>query len=617
MCGIAGYSGRGTGFDIEAAISAMKHRGPDARGLWRDERGDGTRTAFGHARLSIIDLSDAANQPFVDADGERVIVFNGEIYNHNAMRDELRALGARFRTRSDTEVLLHAWAHWGEGCLPKLDGMFAFVVHDRRDGSLVMARDPYGIKPLYYRADPHDGLAFASEIRALAALTGRHFEPDPDCFAEFLLNGFLYEPTTGLLGVSKLPPGGIARWRPGAPALEVRRWDDPLRAAHGDVEEAIRRAVALQQLADVRVGLFFSGGIDSTVLALAGESPPEALFVDYDGTSGGGDAPFARDIASRIGLQLKVVSLSSERGGTESVLEEFRRVASGTEEPISDYTYVAAEAIAREARATGCKVMLSGMGGDELFAGYPRHRAVAYASLYRGVAGFARPFAGVLRQRPGLAKKLDRFMRFATTDDFGLAYTSLIGYFGEDEVAALLGTRAGIDRFAARLDAIDRPHRHLSPLQRAMQLDRLGFLAHNLTVTDRSSMAQSIEVRVPLLTPELGALSAGLPDRLLLDLRHAKKPLRAIMLSRLPRDVVDRRKVGFNPPLDGRIAGIGRDRLRAELRGSRLRDVVDMKRVDALVTEHFQGTANHAYRLWQLIYFGYWLDAAGTGPAVA
>jgi len=367
--------------------------------------------------------------------------------------------------------------------------------------------------------------------------------------------------------------------------------------------------VSLQQLADVRVGLFFSGGIDSTVLALSSESPPEALFVDYDGAPGG-DAPFARDIASRIGLPLKVVTLKSERGGAEQVLEEFRRVARGTEEPISDYTYVAAEAIAREARAIGCKVMLSGMGGDELFAGYPRHRAVAHATLYRALAGVASPFAGILRRAPALAKKLDRFMRFAADGDFGLAYTSLVGYFGVDEVAALVGSHAGVDAFADRLAAIDGAHRHLSPLQRAMQLDRLGFLAHNLTVTDRSSMAQSIEVRVPLLTPELGALSAGLPDGELVDLRHAKKPLRRMMLERLPRGVVDRRKVGFNPPLDGRIATVGRDRLRSELRASRVRDIVDLARVDLLVDEHFEGRSNHAYRLWQLLYFGYWLDAA-------
>jgi asparagine synthase (glutamine-hydrolysing) len=615
MCGIAGHAGSRGGVDVEAAIGAMRHRGPDARGFWREVRADGTATAFGHARLSIVDLSDAANQPFVDDDGDRVIVFNGEIYNHVALRDELRALGHVFRTRSDTEVLLRAWTQWGEGCLPRLDGMFAFAIHDRRDGSVALARDSYGIKPLYWSVDAGGGLAFASEVRGLAVLLARRFEPDPACFAEFLLNGFLYEPSTGLLGVHKLPPGGVARWSPGCGGLEPRRWDDPRRRERGAIDAAIRRAVGLQLLADVRVGLFFSGGVDSTVLALAAATPPEALFVDYDASAGAGDAPFAREIAARIGLPLKVVTLSSERGNADHVLEEFRRVAAGTEEPISDYTYVAAEAIAREARATGCKVMLSGMGGDELFGGYPRHRAVAYASMFRGAARLARPFAPALRRTPGLAKKLDRFLRFAGTDDFGLAYTSLVGYFGDDEVAALLGDRAGIEGFASRLDAIDRPSRSLSPLHRAMQLDRAGFLAHNLTVTDRSSMAQSIEVRVPLLTPELGALSAGLGDADLLDLRHGKKPLRAMMLDRLPRAVVDRRKIGFNPPLDARIATVGADRLRAELRTSALGSVVDLARVDRLVSEHFAGEANHAYRLWQLVYFGFWLDSTRAHPS--
>jgi len=267
------------------------------------------------------------------------------------------------------------------------------------------------------------------------------------------------------------------------------------------------------------------------------------------------------------------------------------------------------------ARLPGCMVWLCGMGGYELFAAYPRHRAAAHAGLFRGASRLARPFSGVLRRAPALQKKLDRFMRFGAIDDFGMAYTSLVGYFGAQEVSGLLGSDDGVTRFAGRIDALDRPNRSLSPLHRAMQLDRLGFLAHNLTVTDRSSMAHGVEVRVPLLTPQLGQLSAGLAPGQMIDLRHTKKPLRDVLLRHLPRSVVDRRKVGFNPPLDGRIAAIGRARLCAELDASGLPGVIDMGRVRTLVDEHFGAAANHSYRLWQLAYFGFWLQAIRTAPA--
>lgn len=613
MCGIAGYVGVRDNHNLELALDRMRHRGPDGRGALVTEC-QNFRVGLGHVRLSILDLTEAASQPFHSEDDRYVVVFNGEIYNHESLRRQLASQEHRFRSRSDTEVLLTAYREWGCDCARRFEGMFAFALLDKVRATVVFCRDPLGIKPLYLMGSPHDGeLVFASEIRGIRALAGTRLEPDGAAFGEFLLNGFLYEPQTGFRSVSKLGPGEMLEVS--LLSGEMRRWayHDPLaEPAQRDFDTLISESMHLQSLADVRVGLFFSGGVDSSVLAAASDQPLVGLHALYQDRAGNalGDSAYVGEIASALGLAVEDVAHAPGDRSVEEIVGEFRAVARGTEEPISDYTYAASEMISRSARERGFKVMLSGMGGDELFGGYPRYVPVRYGRWFRALGKTLSLAAPLLRRVPRFAKRSDRLVGFGTEPDFAMAYTRLVGYFSADEVTSMLGDALGVDRFRHRMETLLTPVQKLSPLKQAMYLDRFGFLAHNLSVTDKSSMAQSIEVRVPLMSNDLAALGIALSDSELLTARETKLPLRGYLARHLPAHLVRRPKVGFNPPLDDKIALLGESVISDLLCSSRLKGVVDPAFSRLLVRQHFSGAKNNTYRLWQLLYFSLWLEEA-------
>lgn len=620
MCGITGSISRTPVRGLDEALAAIRHRGPDAAGQWHGQAA-GWHLGLGHVRLSILDLSDAANQPFLSSDGRCVLVYNGEIYNFAALRAELASAGHSFRTHSDTEVLLAAYRQWGIDCLRRFEGMFAFVLADLGRRRVLMARDPLGIKPLYYAHEPDQGrLAFGSEARALPPLLGRPLRPDPASFAEFLLNGFLYEPATGLLGVSKIGPGCFAEFDLDSGTLAHDRFYDPLGpGVSGDpeaLEPLLRESMQLQCVADVPVGLFFSGGTDSTALAATAPRALEALYVEYGEEQAASDSAYALDVARHLGLNVSTIHHRPEDAGAEAILDAFSRVARGTEEPVSDYTYIASEAIAEHARERGFKVMLSGMGGDELFAGYPRHLLARHRNAARGARGVLSLAGRLLASRPAWAKKSERLVRFVREPDFASAYTSLVGYFSTDEVDALLGRRDSSSAFRERLARLLEPAGRRSALKQAMLLDRYGFLAHNLTVTDRSSMAHGVEVRVPLLTRDLAALGLALADRDLIRGSRAKLPLKRVVEPRLPSRLVHRPKVGFNPPLDGKIRALGAGLINDRLGGGPFSGVANADFARTIVDAHFSGRANNTYKIWQMLYFDEWLRGHAAGAAL-
>lgn len=609
MCGIVGRITRQAVESLDLAMSTMAHRGPDAAAEVAIDVA-GWTIQLGHRRLSILDLSAAANQPFWNASRSHVMVFNGEIYNHAALRRELALKGSGFSTRSDTEVLLTGYERLGASVLPRLNGMFAFAMLDVQAQQLVLARDPFGIKPLYLTRTIDGGLVFASEIRALAVAAGRRLEADPSCLSEFLLNGFLYEPRAGFVGVEKVPPGCSMVVDLRTMRIETHRYHDPLSTPTPteNIDRLIEAELQLEVEADVPVGVFFSGGIDSSVLAAGAPRSVEAFFVDY-GDPTGGDARHAAAVASELGISMRS-AMHSERDATpQSVLDEFRAVATGTEEPISDYTYIATRIISRFAREAGFKVMLSGMGGDELFAGYPRQLAARHWRLLHVLRAPLAGAAGVLRRSPSWSKRVDRLMSFANASNYAQAYTSLVGYFSVDEVSQLLGRRTDIDRFFGQLDDLLLPVRDQSLLRQAMHLDRYGFLAHNLTVTDRASMAESIEVRVPLLSTAIEARARQMTDHELARRGNGKLPLKRYLYERLSRPLVDRPKVGFNPPLGGRVRMLGRSLCLELLIAGPAGRWMDHQLLRRWVDDHFAGRMDHTYRIWQLIYLNLWLES--------
>lgn len=608
MCGIAGtVSMQGTD-GVKRALAALRHRGPDA-GALTEHTVAGREVCLGHRRLSIIDLSDAANQPLLSASGNLEIVYNGEIYNHGELRAALIQDGCTFRTRSDTEVLLNGIELEGIPFLRRLNGMFAFALLDKRTGRLILARDPFGIKPLYFRVAPDGALAFASEVRALRLASGQPIAMDPDALSEFLLNGFIYEPKSGFAGVEKIAPGCALEVDLSTLRLVHHRYHDPLSGAVPDstLDDLLSRQVGLELQADVPVGVFFSGGIDSSVVVAAAPRGVDAFFVDY-GEEQSGDARYATDVAAALNTPLHRTHHRHENVSVQQILDEFREVARGTEELISDFTFVATRIISRYAREAGYKVMLSGMGGDEVFAGYPRHVAADHWSAIRALRSPLKLGSGALRRLPGWSKKVDRFAAALRAEDFAKAYTALVGYYSVNDVAAMTGSERGGETALERLRTMLQPVKDRSWLRQAMYLDRYGFLAHNLTVTDRASMAESIEVRVPLLNPRIESLAWSLPDSALLRGGKGKLPLRRFLAKHLPAEQVDRRKIGFNPPLDGRIRKLGRGLCEDLVTTGPIADHLDRGWMKALVADHFEGRANHTYRLWQLIYFRLWLE---------
>lgn len=611
VCAISGIITTKSAGGLEKSLSTMRHRGPDAKGTWHGNVGK-YRIGLGHLRLSIIDLTSLANQPFISNDGRLVLIFNGEIYNYRFLREELRALGYRFITESDTEVLLQAYAAWGIDCVRHFDGMFAFALLDLEQGQLHLARDPLGIKPLYLWTRDADNIAFASEIRGLRALATQIIYPDTAAFAEFLLNGWLYEPNTGFKDVQKILPGEFCSVDLNSGVLRRTVYYDPLSrpAPTLSFDQLLANSVTLQSLADVKTGLFYSGGLDSSALAFA--SPQlTGLFVDYSGeNAGNGDLPYARVIADRLGLRLETVRHDPIAGGADEILDDFRRVAYGTEEPIADYTYSASYLLSSNARTNGYKVMLSGMGGDELFAGYPRHLLVRYRNIARSFSPALRAGAFAIQKFSAMEKKMERLLRFCTEGRFIRAYTSLIGYFSELEISQMLGTADACETFWVWAEAIGRQIAHLSPLKRAMYLDRFGFLPHNLMITDKSSMANSIEIRVPLMSNALAEFGFSQPDAKLINYRGGKIPLRSLLGRRLSRDAVQRSKVGFNPPLDDKILLLGPDRIAGLLKQGPISGVVDSEIACGIVGAHFAHRGNQTYKIWQLIYFNFWLEAA-------
>lgn len=613
MCGIVGRIARHPLPSLAPALQAMAHRGPDAQDEVHMEVAN-MHVQLGHRRLSILDLSNAANQPFQSGDGQQAIIFNGEIYNHHVLRQKLQAAGEAFRTRSDTEVLLNGWRAEGFNFLPKLNGMFAFAVLDRHSERLVLVRDPFGIKPLYVAQLDDGGIAFASELRSLAHLLGRRLKPAPGATAEFLLNGFLYEPQSGFIGVEKLMPGCALEVNLRTLQKQLHRYHDHLERnpPAGSISALIEDELRLEVEADVPVGVFFSGGVDSSVLAAGAPRSVHSFLVDY-GNGDDGDSSAARAVAHTLGLHLEVAEHHDSGVTAQSVLDEFRAVAVGTEEPISDYTFAATRMLSRRAREAGFKVMLSGMGGDELFAGYPRYQAAMHwPKLHRWRMPVSAA-AQVMRRMPRWSKRADRLAWFAQSSTFGRAYTSLVGYFSGHEVIRLLGTSSDVQASYDRIDALLDPVRDRSILQQCAHLDRFGFLAHNLTVTDRASMAESIEIRVPLLCTAIENHARSLPDEVLIRGGQGKLPLKEYLLPKLGSALVNRPKVPFNPPLDGRIRQVGAERLMSELRAGTIGGVIDLSVVQGWVTEHFQRRADHTYRLWQLLYFNYWLGEHRPG----
>jgi asparagine synthase (glutamine-hydrolysing) len=659
MCGIAGrWLSRAANqlvapSPIEAALERLAHRGPDARGSWQGANG----LELGHTRLSIIDLSDAGRQPMSSEDGRVVLVYNGELYNHHELRAKLEARGHRFRGRSDTEVMLTMYLERGRRMLDELNGMFAFGLFDRDRGELWLARDAQGVKPLYFSAGAH-GFAFASELKALPALMPIARELDVAALYRYLT--FLWCPgsATPLAAVSRLGPGeqllvrdgqlmARERWAPPAFAERERCREAPAVAARS-VAEALRRAVERQLVADVPVGAFLSGGLDSSaIVAFARELSPglECFTIVPDGGDDAGEAsdlPYARRVARHLGVRLHEVPVrSSDLAG------ELTQMVYRLDEPIADPAPLNVLFISELARRQGVKVLLSGAGGDDLFSGYRRHRALAAEAAWAGLPPRLRralrtgsAAAASLTMQTGVrlggrAAAAGAWARraakaFAHADEN--AAERLLGYFSWGDPLLLRGLFAAEHRpalsaaspYAPMRDFLSTLPPGLAPIERMLALEQRFFLAdHNLPYADKMSMAAGVELRVPFLDAELVALANRLPAALKQRGRHSKWILKRAMQPFLPREVIERKKAGFGAPLRRWIRGELAELVADVLSPGRLRDrgLFDPAAVAGLVEKNRRGEIDAAHPILGLCCVELWcrhfVDAERSARAQA
>jgi asparagine synthase (glutamine-hydrolysing) len=616
--------------------NAMAHRGPDGAGV-RVFEGD-IPAGFGHRRLAIIDPTPAGAQPMGYAD-RWWITYNGELYNFRQLRAELESKGERFETNCDTEVLLRMFVVHGADMLRRLNGIYAFAIWDERERRLFVARDRLGVKPLYYTY-AGDWFAFASEVKPLLPLL-RSVALEPTAVADFLTFLWVPDPKTAFHGIMKLPPGHYA-WYDRA-GLDVRQWWDlqfePTERPEGEWRGAIRDAVDVavrrQMVSDVPLGSFLSGGIDSSaiVAAMAGTGERVSTYSigfnerDLVHEIVPDDLRYAREVAARFETE------SHEQVLEPDVLDLLPKAVWHLEEPVADPAAISTFLLCQAARRD-MPVMLSGMGGDEIFAGYPRHLAW---KITRSLSALPAPLLGLIGRasapvaRPGRPGRLRgprrnlwKFMRAAGLDPLD-SYLSFSSYYTGDELSGLVApgvVDAGYDPLALHRSYL-RGDNGGDDLSRLLYLDAKTFLpCLNLTYTDKMAMAASVEVRVPLLDDDLVALAASIPSNLKLHGWQRKYIFKRSQEDVLPRKIVWRRKAGFGAPvrswLVGDLAPLV-DELLSE-RTLRTRGLIDPRAVAKLRGENDSGRADNSLRLYALLSLELWcrtfLDRTWTFDAL-
>lgn len=629
MCGIAGII-HTEGLKpvdperVRRMCDAIAHRGPDGEGVWT-----APGVGLGHRRLSIIDLAGSP-QPMLAAEGDAAIVFNGEIYNYRELRSDLIALGATFRTDGDTEVILQAWRHWGVGCLPRLHGMFAFALHDLRQRTTLLARDRFGVKPLFTARLADGAVIFGSELKALLAHPSLRREIDPLAVEDYLAWGYVPDHRSILKGVQKLAAGHYQLLRADAPpSPPVQWWDvsfaDRATGSRQDLEARLlhhmREAVTSRMLADVPLGAFLSGGVDSSsvvaLMAEASTAPVKTCSIGFD-VAALDETAYADRIAAQYGTQHWKRTVSPE---DFSLVD---RLAAMFDEPFADASALPTFRVCELAREH-VTVALSGDGADEAFAGYRRQTFQHREEQARGLlpSALRKPVFGTMGRLWPKADWAPRPLRARTT------LLSLAGSGEEGYARALAVTSADLrdTLYTPDFMSLRGEYRAEQPLMELMRkaparsgLDRAQYAdlkfympGDILTKVDRTSMAVSLEAREPLLDHRLVEFGARLPERMRVRGSTGKWLMKQTMRRYLPQDVLFRPKMGFVTP----IAQWLRGPLAAEARGLAASGYLaatgwfNSTRIDALAEAHMTGRADHSRLIWQLLMLRKSLDRLG------
>ncbi|MEG6509017.1 asparagine synthase (glutamine-hydrolyzing) [Methyloligella sp. 2.7D] len=639
MCGIAGFlAGSAASADelstgVEAMTVALSHRGPDASAFWLDQDAG---MALGHRRLSIIDLSETGAQPMVSECGRYVISYNGEIYNFQEMRETLEAAGHHFRGSSDTEVVLAACSEWGiEKAVLQLIGMFAIALWDRQEKQLFLIRDRLGIKPVYW-TDTGKSFLFASELKALRAHPSFRVEINHGALAGFLRRGYIAAPRTIYRGVYKLMPGEMLTIAPKGEPKVSRYWSlagvvregaaNPFEGSEADAEEALdallRDAVGRRMVADVPLGVFLSGGVDSslvTALMQAQSGRPVKTFSigfeddDYD------EAGHAQAVAAHLGTEH-----TEHYVGPQEALDVVPHLAEMYDEPFADPSQIPTYLISKLARQS-VSVALSGDGGDELFGGYNRYLAAArFGPLLFNQPGALRDIESAMlgaippagweflakalpaSKRPRqLGQKMQKLSGVLAggVEEF---YRNVTGHWEEPSTMVI-----GASSTPLPYDPKEAEELLPDAVERMQYLDSLSYLPDDiLTKVDRASMAVSLEVRVPLIDHRVAAFAWSLPKAWKIKPGRSKRILRGVLERYVPAKLIERPKSGFTVPIDAWLRGPLRDWAASLLDESRLRGEGYFKPepIRRKWEEHLAGKRNWQSELWDVLMFQAWLE---------
>jgi asparagine synthase (glutamine-hydrolysing) len=628
MCGIAGYlSTPGSMLDrtiLSDMLQAILHRGPDEDGRLEDGP-----LAMGMRRLSIIDLADGT-QPIFDESGRYGIVFNGEIYNYRELRQQLLARGHQLKTHSDTETIVHLYEEFGADCLEHLRGMFAFAIWDQRERSLFVARDRMGIKPLYY-SQTSAGFVFGSEIKSLLLHPAVQRQVDIQALSQYVSLKYVPAPRTLFAGISSLEPGHWLRIQDGRVVAKQRYWDLPFADAAqmasldriGDSDgrrrsdeeytdellALLQESVALHLRSDVPFGAFLSGGLDSsTIVALMAQqlsAPVKTFSVGFDGEGVQDELPYAAQVAQAFGCEHHTLKI-----GASDFLGLAEKVLWHLDQPIADQATIATHMVAKLARQH-VKMVLTGEGGDELFAGYARYAGERYARYGQWLPA---PVAAGLRwgaeRLPGLRRAKIALTACSYRDE-AQRFANWFPMFKEDAKRQLfVAGRAALGQGVAEVFAAELSRcRATDSVQRMLYVDsKLWLVDYLLLRGDKLTMANSLEARVPLLDHKLVEFAARLPADLKLRDGQRKYLLKRVARRLLPAEIIDRKKQGFPIPIErwlrGEAAGLMQDLLSDET--LRRRDFFEPVYVRRLMQQHLSGYCDHSTELWGLMSFEMW-----------
>jgi asparagine synthase (glutamine-hydrolysing) len=637
MCGITGFCDLRGRRDPDRALlrrmnESQRHRGPDGAGE-HFEPG----VALGHRRLSIIDLA-TGQQPLYNEDRSVVVVFNGEIYNYQTLIPRLQALGHVFQTRSDTEVIVHAWEAWGERCVEQFRGMFAFALWDRNCETLFLARDRLGVKPLYYAALPDGQIVFGSELKSVLLHPGVARTLDPLAVEEYFTLGYAAEPRTAFTTVAKLPPGHTLTWRRGEAMPPSREYWDvrftldakiELPAAMEELDRRLKESIRLRMIAEVPLGAFLSGGVDSSAvvatMARVSDAPVNTCSMSFDDPAFD-ESRFAQRVADRYHTRHFVERVASD---DFDLIDELARIF---DEPYADSSAIPTYRVCELARKH-VTVALSGDGGDESFGGYRRYRLHCAEERWRAALPLSlrRPLFGLLGELYPKADWAPKMLRAKTTFQ-ALARGTAEAYlhsvsivrdaerrqlFSPSLKAALGGYRVNelFERHAERAGADDA-------LALVQYLDLKTYLVGDInTKVDRASMAHSLEVREPLMDHPLVEWLASLPSTLKIRAGEGKYLLKKAMEPQLPREVLYRSKMGFAVPLASWFRGPLRLKVRDAVLGPMLADTgyFNRKVLQQMLDAHQSGRRDFSASLWTILMFEAFLRNvmdAGERPAL-